>query len=394
MPLIKNRRDGSVLIMFSIIMIIVLVASLAAYYWLTGWTTTRVRTNTRTGAADYIIDPPNKLNIMVMGADERPKEDDPGRSDTLLLLTLDTESREVSLISLPRDSRVRITGLGWDKIGHAFSYGGVNLSRHTVEDFLGVHVDYYAKVDLDSFGRIIDAIGGVTIDVEKRMQYEDTWDHFVIDLMPGVQRLDGRTALQYVRYRDEDGDIGRVQRQQKFIRALLSEVNNSSMILRAPAIIKEVSATLDTDMPLPLMLGIAKKLKDGLSTGLKANMVEGLPYYIDDISYWIPDIMKIRRLMAQLQGVPFTGATLEAAKKLDEEYRWNLPANAHLDDGSYYFGMDKDQGTAKDPKGSNQTKPKQQVTEKSPPEAVKPNSSSPNALPGQPGKDAAPPKKP
>ena len=395
MPLLKKRRDGGVLIIFSVVMIIVLLASLAAYYWLTGWTTTRVRTKNRTGVADYIIDPPNKLNIMVMGADERPKDDDPGRSDTLMLLTLDTETRELSLVSLPRDSRVLITGLGWDKIGHAFSYGGVNLSRQTVEDFLGVHVDYYAKVDLNSFGRIVDAIGGVTIDVEKRMQYEDTWDHYVIDLKPGIQRLDGRTALQYVRYRDEDGDIGRVQRQQKFIRALLSEVNNSAMILRAPSIIKEVSATLDTDMPLPLMLGIAKKLKDGLSAGLKANMVEGLPYYIDDISYWIPDVMKTRSMMAQLQGVPFTGLTLEAAKKLDEEYRWNLPANAHLDDGSYYFGMDKEQDAAKDSKGTNQGKPKQQITEKQPntPSAVKPGSSSPNVPPGLPGKDT-PPKKP
>jgi hypothetical protein len=235
----------------------------------------------------------------------------------------------------------------------------------------------------------------VTIDVEKRMQYEDTWDHYVIDLQPGIQKLDGRTALQYVRYRDEDGDIGRVQRQQKFIRALLAEVNNSSIILKAPAIIKEVSATLDTDMPLPLMLGIAKKLKDGLSGGMKANMVEGLPYYIDDISYWIPDVMKTRRLVAQLQGVPFTGKTLEAAKKLDEEYSWNLPANAHLDDGSYYPGMDKEQDKTKDSKNANPVKPSKQTTDKQPntPLIVKPNSSPSNLPPGQPGKEP-PPKKP
>jgi LCP family protein required for cell wall assembly len=249
---------------------------------------------------------------------------------------IDTLTREVSLVSVPRDTRVRIKGLGWDKINHAFAAGGVALTQQTTENFLGIPVNYYAKADLESFGRVVDALGGVTIDVEAQMQYEDTWDHFVIDLKPGLQRLDGRTALQYVRYRDEEGDIGRVRRQQKFIKAVLAEMNTVAGVMKLPAIIREVSVSLDTNMPLSIMLGLAHQLKDALSTGLKVHVVEGSPYYINEISYWVPDVMNTSRKMAEMQGIYFSGSVQAAAQRMADEYQRNLPENAQLDDGNYY----------------------------------------------------------
>ncbi len=335
----KKRRDK----FWVIGGVLILLASLAGAlsYWWFGGSLPTTRPNIKRGEeAENFINPPNKLNILIMGVDDRPKEDDPGRSDTLLVMTIDTETRGISIISVPRDTRVRVKGLGWDKVNHAFLVGGVELTRQTTENFLGIPMDYYAKVNLESFGRIVDAIGGVNIDVEKRMQYEDTWDHYVIDLKPGMQHLDGRTALQYVRYRDEEGDIGRVARQQKFLRAVLAEVYTPAIILKAPAIIREVFASLDTDMPMGLMLGLARKMKDGMSSGLKTHMVEGLPYYINDISYWVPDVMKTRQMVAEMQGVPFDGNIKAAAQRTADEYRQNMPANAHLDDGTYYPGMD------------------------------------------------------
>lgn len=323
-----------------LLLFVLLLVALAYKFIFSGITKSRAKLIPRT-QAEFFIDPPNKLNILLLGADERPKDGDPGRSDTLLLMTVDTVTRDISVLSIPRDTRVRMEGIGWDKINHAFSFGGVYLTQHVAEDFLGIRMDYYAKIDLYTFGRIVDAIGGVTIDVEKRMNYIDTWDHYVIDLMPGVQRLDGRTALQYVRYRDEEGDIGRVRRQQKFIRAVLNEIESPAIILKAPSLIREVTVSLDTNMSIPLMLGLVNRMKDGLRSGLKAEMVEGLPYYIDDISYWIPDILKTRRMVAAIQGVPFIGAIQEAAERTAADYRENFPGNAHLDDGSYYPGMDK-----------------------------------------------------
>ncbi len=339
----RKRRRRNMWIVLSLLPLLLITAGVLSYWWFgSGKITTQRVIVQRPAEAEHFIVPPNKLNILVMGVDDRPREDDPGRSDTLMVMTIDTESREASIISIPRDTRVRIKGLGWDKVNHAYLVGQETLTKQTTENFLGIPMDYYVKVNLDSFGRIVDAIGGVTVDVEKRMQYEDSWDHYVIDLQPGVQRLDGRTALQYVRYRDEDGDIGRVARQQKFIKAVLAEVSSPAIILKAPSIIREIFASLDTDIPVGLMLGVARKFKNGLSGGFKTHMVEGLPYFINDISYWIPDIMKMRRVVAEMQGVPFSGRVESAAHRTDEEYRNALPANAHLDDGTYIPGMDKD----------------------------------------------------
>ncbi|HWR29841.1 MAG TPA: LCP family protein [Negativicutes bacterium] len=317
-------------------------------YWLIGAHFAWARSNVspkieRTEETEYYGTLPGKLNIVLLGVDERLKDGDPGRSDTLLVMMIDTMTREVSLISIPRDTRVRIKGLGWDKINHAFADGGVALTQQTTERFLGIPMNYYAKVDLESFGRVVDAIGGVMIDVDQRMQYEDTWEHFVIDLQPGLQRLDGKTALQYVRYRDDEGDIGRVRRQQKFIKAVIAEMSTLSIIVKLPSIIREVSAALDTNMPMPVMLGLARQLKEGMSAGLKVHMVEGLPYYINDISYWVPDVMKLSRKVAEMQGVPFSGNVQVAAQRMADEYQRNLPANAHLDDGNYYATIDPPQ---------------------------------------------------
>ena len=337
----RKRRRRNMWMALSGLLLLAVVAGALSYWWFGGRIMTRRPVVSRSQETEHYMVPPNKLNILIMGVDDRPKEDDPGRSDTLLVMTIDTESREASIISVPRDTRVRVKGLGWDKVNHAYLVGGVALTRQTTENFLGIPMDYYAKINLESFGRIVDAIGGVTIDVEKRMQYEDSWDHYVIDLKPGVQRLDGRTALQYVRYRDEEGDIGRVARQQKFIKAVVMEISSPAIILKAPSLIREVFSSLDTDIPAALMLGLARKLKDGLSGGFKTQMVEGLPYYIDDISYWVPDIMKTRQMVAAMQGVPFEGKIKAAAQNAAAEYRQGFPANAHLDDGTYYPGMDK-----------------------------------------------------
>ena len=337
----RKRRRRNMWMALSGLLLLAVVAGALSYWWFGGRIMARRPVVSRNQETEHYMVPPNKLNILIMGVDDRPKEDDPGRSDTLLVMTIDTESREASIISVPRDTRVRVKGLGWDKVNHAYLVGGVALTRQTTENFLGIPMDYYAKINLESFGRIVDAIGGVTIDVEKRMQYEDSWDHYVIDLKPGVQRLDGRTALQYVRYRDEEGDIGRVARQQKFIKAVVMEISSPAIILKAPSLIREVFSSLDTDIPAALMLGLARKLKDGLSGGFKTQMVEGLPYYIDDISYWVPDIMKTRQMVAAMQGVPFEGKIRAAAQNAAAEYRQGFPANAHLDDGTYYPGMDK-----------------------------------------------------
>ena len=158
-----------------------------------------------------------KKNIVVLGVDERPSEEDTGRSDTLFVVMLDSDNNNVSLLSVPRDTRVKIPGYGWDKINHAFAFGGHKLTQQTTEELLGIRINNYVMIDFKGFKGLVDAIGGVDIEVEKPMSYYDEWDGFTIDLAPGMQHMDGDKAIQYVRYRDEEGDIGRIRRQQKFL---------------------------------------------------------------------------------------------------------------------------------------------------------------------------------
>ncbi|MGL6016346.1 MAG: LCP family protein, partial [Selenomonadaceae bacterium] len=106
----------------------------------------------------------NKINIMIMGVDRR--NDDVGRSDTLMVATVDPDQKKASLLSLPRDTRVKIEGNGVDKINAAYAYGGHKLSQKTVEQLLGAPINYYVLIDIKSFERIIDALGGIDINVD------------------------------------------------------------------------------------------------------------------------------------------------------------------------------------------------------------------------------------
>lgn len=302
------------------ILLTVIAVAGASYYWFGGGLSNTTKEN------GSIATPENKVNIMVMGVDER--SDDVGRSDTLFVLTVDMHTKEVAMLSIPRDTRVKIPGNGWDKINAAYAYGGQKLAQQTVENLLGIKIDHHIVINISGFQKIIDAMGGVTIDVEKRMYYSDPYDDnggLVIDLRPGVQHMDGHTAIQYVRYRDEQGDIGRIERQQKFLKAVLNEVASPSVITKIPAIIREVSSIVKSDMSTSEMLNLAKILNDASKNGLKTDMVPGKPAYIDDISYWLPDLVSLRRHVAQTLGVKIEEKYASVTEREATEYESSLP---------------------------------------------------------------------
>ena len=261
-----------------------------------------------------------KKNIVVMGCDIR--KEDAGRSDTLFVVMLEKSKKNATLLSVPRDTRVKIKGHGWDKINAAFAYGGQKLTQETVQDFLGIKLNNYVVVDFQGFIGLVDAVGGVDINVEKRMYYYDPYANFEIDLKPGKQHLDGKTAMQYVRYRDEEGDIGRIRRQQKFIMALYQEIASKNIIAKVPGISKQIMSMVKTDLSLKEMVELGNVMRDMMEKdGMKMSMVPGEPKYIDGISYWIPDIPKLRQQMAEMQGVKITEKFNENTKKLEQEYK-------------------------------------------------------------------------
>ncbi len=289
---------------------------------------------------EELIKAKDKSTVLIMGVDIR--KDDVGRSDTMMIATIDPRLDQATLLSIPRDTRVKIRGRGYDKINAAFAYGGVSLAESTVENFLGIDIDHYVLIDTSSFVKIIDAIGGVDIDVEKRMYYEDPWDDnggLVIDLYPGQQHMDGKTAVTYVRYRDSEGDIGRVKRQQAFMAACMDKVTSPEIIPRIPNIAREVMDAVETDMSLRQLLELAGALKAAASNGLEADMVPGYPLYIDEISYWIPDVELLRISVADALGIRVDPYLRERFERDAREYRDSIPSGARdIPDGEDNIG--------------------------------------------------------
>lgn len=275
-----------------------------------------------------------KRNILIMGVDKR--SGDVGRSDTLMVAMVDPGKDKISLLSVPRDTLVSIPGHGWDKVNHAYAYGGHELSRKTLENFLGLQINNYVLVDFQGFIKLVDAIGGIDIDVEKDMQYTDPYDGetgLVINLHAGRQHLDGTTAIQYVRYRDEEGDIGRVKRQQKFLKAVFQKLSTTNLLTRSPEIARTLYQSIDTDLSVTdlasLLMTFAKNVSG--DARLETEMVQGSPAYLDDISYWIPDMEALRRQVARLQGVQVGSGYTLAAKEAKEKYDKLLGVNSKAD---------------------------------------------------------------
>ena len=242
-----------------------------------------------------------RINILLIGLDDGVPDspNSPRRSDTMMVASIDAENKTVNLLSIPRDSRVMIPGYnGYDKIAHAYSYGGSDLAVRTVTDFLHIPIHYYIAIEWQSFIKVVDILGGVNLYVEQAMNYEDPYENLSIHLSKGNQHLDGEKAGQYVRYRhDELGDIGRVERQQNFLKALNSQMLQSGTILKLPTLITTISKYVHTDMNITALIKVANTMRDMKSDSLHTEMLPGDFATIDDISYWSPDTAKTQLLL-------------------------------------------------------------------------------------------------
>lgn len=239
---------------------------------------------------------PRWLNILLLGVDQRKNE--PARSDTLMVAMLNLKDKKVQVMSIPRDTRVKIEGLkNRTRINHAHSNGGVELTQKTVEQLLGVPIHNFVETNFDGFENIIDVIGGVNLDVEKRMYYpaED------INLRKGSRKLDGHDALSYVRYRsDGKGDLPRIERQHKFLKALVDEILQAKTILKLPKIAGELHRNLNTDMSIRDMLLVAGEFKSISAEAVKFVNVPGEPEYVNGASYYIVDEEKLQKYIEKI----------------------------------------------------------------------------------------------
>ncbi|PZA06992.1 MULTISPECIES: LCP family protein [unclassified Meiothermus] len=198
----------------------------------------------------------NPLNVLVQGVSPeysgyhtRAPENFRGHADTLLLVRFDPGQKRVVVLSIPRDTYVQLPGHGYRKINEANVLGGPELAKQAVSSLVGVPVDAYVSISTEALRQAVDALGGVVVCVERPLHYRDSAAQLEINLEPGCQRLDGKNAEAYLRFRkDALGDIGRIQRQQAFFQALHEQLLSPAGALRLPQVVAAVEANLRTDL--------------------------------------------------------------------------------------------------------------------------------------------------
>lgn len=226
-----------------------------------------------------------------------------GRSDSMLLLRFDPNRDYVTVLSIPRDTQTVIPRRGVAKINEANVIGGPAFAAETVSSLLNnVSIDRYIRINVQGVEKLIDALGGLNIYVPQDMKYTDHSQHLYIDLKQGQQHLDGAKAINFLRFRyDAYGDIGRVQRQQSFMRALVEQTLNPRTILKMPDILNVVRAHLDTNLTTNELIAIAGFAAQKNRSNIRMVMLPGdfnTPEE-GELSYWLPNHNRISEVMAQ-----------------------------------------------------------------------------------------------
>lgn len=237
----------------------------------------------------------NEVTFVMLGVDAlEDKEKNSIRTDTIMVVKCDFNTGDMKILSIPRDTRLLIKG-SLDKVNHAYNYGGVDLTMKTINDFLGTDIEYYVMIDYRAVKEVVDAIGGVALNVPRRMEYYDPVDNFRVDLKKGQQILDGEKSMQYLRWRKNnamtagyrEGDVGRIEAQQYFLKEFIKQTLSPRNITKLPRIVQTYFRRVDTNIPIKHILnGIA--LANNLdSENIEMEIIPGYGQYIDDISYYL-----------------------------------------------------------------------------------------------------------
>jgi LCP family protein required for cell wall assembly len=225
-----------------------------------------------------------------------------GLSDTMLMVRLNPETKKINVLSIPRDTRVMLENQGVSKINAANVEGGPALSAKAVSQLLeGVGIDRYVRINVLGFGKLVDALGGIDFYVPRDMKYKDDTQHLYVDLKEGQQHLNGDQAMQLMRFRhDRYGDIGRIQRQQLMMRALIEQALNPTTLGRMPKILSVIQSHIDTNLSveeLMALTGFAARHRSNVQMLVLPGDFNGDGRH--EVSYWLPNRRRIQTMMAQ-----------------------------------------------------------------------------------------------
>lgn len=262
------------------------------------------------------------MNLLVMGVDSNGRDAQRylgTRSDAMLLVSLDPVQKKVGVVSIPRDTRVQIEGHGLDKINSAHALGGPELAVSTVKNTFLVQIDHYVAVDTKGLKTLFDALGTVEVLVEKPMHYHDRSAGLNICLEPGVRTLDPTEVEGYLRFRhDAMGDIGRVERQQWFLRQVTRKLKDPQVILRLPQLIAFARDNVVTDMRPEDLVKVMAFVKDIQQQQVETATLPGTPAMIGGGSYWLPDMDQCRVALQRLTGTGLLSSAPDSESGMPE----------------------------------------------------------------------------
>ncbi|NMH75173.1 LytR family transcriptional regulator [Bacillus sp. RO2] len=239
------------------------------------------RSNSEKRTTEIDFNQKDPLAFLILGVDERPG--DRGRSDSMIVLTVNPNEKSIQMVSIPRDTRTEIIGKGFDdKINHAYAFGGPEMSIATVENFLDIPIDYFVQVNMESFKDIVDAVGGVT--VNNKLEFSHNGHHFPL----GEIDLDGDEALSFSRMRYIDSDFGRQQRQRDVIQGVINKGASISSVTKIDDILDILGNNVRTNLTFDEMVDIQSNYKEARHT-LSQHQLTGTGTKINNIYYLLVD---------------------------------------------------------------------------------------------------------
>ncbi|MGE6539061.1 LCP family protein [Bacillus luti] len=263
---------------------------------------TREKSDLRTEDIEITKEP---FTILIMGIEDYATDGQNGRTDSLMFATVNPKTQKVSLMSIPRDTRVPIVGKDKeDKINAAHAYGGEKMAIKTVEGFLKVPVDHYIKIDFQGFKGIVDAVGGVTVDVPFDFWERSDMDYYKkIQFKQGQQNLNGEEALAYVRMRKQDpnGDYGRATRQRQLLAAVAQKLNSASTVFKIKDLTTVVGKYIKTDIPISNGIALYNKLSGFDPSTIQTLKLEGEDKKIGGIYYFLPDPISMETTRKEIE---------------------------------------------------------------------------------------------
>lgn len=236
------------------------------------------------------------LSFLLLGIDQRKNET--GRSDTIIVVTIDPKTNTSQMISIPRDLKTDIIGNGSnDKINHAYAFGGPQMALDTVSHLLKIRIDYFAEINLAGFTDLVNAVDGV------RVKNDINFSYYEMQFPKGELLLNGKEALAYARMRHDDprGDFGRQIRQRQVVQAVVDKMTEDFSIRRFNAVLEALGKNVKTNVPFSVARTVATDYRDALRNVKTLSLDGSGGIESDGIYYWHPTDKSLKEVQAQLQ---------------------------------------------------------------------------------------------